>query len=172
MTPAPVIPRELLAEAFRNPRLVRAFEQQTQALSEAQAQGADNVAATDALQDATYIVLSPNAALANERVLKVGRGIRLSVTDTAIILDASNEVPHVSGGFSVQLTAQADTAVVLPLSGTLATRSGDETLTNKTLETPKLVGLLDAADDAAAATGGVPVGGVYRTGSILKTRVA
>lgn len=27
------------------------------------------------------------------------------------------------------------------------------------------------ADDAAAAVGGVPVGGLYRTGSILKVRV-
>jgi hypothetical protein len=30
----------------------------------------------------------------------------------------------------------------------------------------------DYADDAAAATGGVPVGGVYRTGSILKARIS
>jgi hypothetical protein len=28
------------------------------------------------------------------------------------------------------------------------------------------------ADDAAAATGGVPVGGVYKTGSVLKVRAA
>lgn len=32
--------------------------------------------------------------------------------------------------------------------------------------------LIDAADDAAAALAGVAVGAVYRTGSILKTRVA
>ena len=32
--------------------------------------------------------------------------------------------------------------------------------------------LTDAADDAAAATAGVAVGGLYRTGSILKTRIA
>jgi hypothetical protein len=30
----------------------------------------------------------------------------------------------------------------------------------------------NAADDAAAATAGVPVNGVYRTGSILKVRVS
>jgi hypothetical protein len=33
-------------------------------------------------------------------------------------------------------------------------------------------GLGDYADDAAAATGGVPVNGVYRTGSVLKIRVS
>jgi len=32
--------------------------------------------------------------------------------------------------------------------------------------------LADAADDSAAATAGVAVGGLYRTGSILKTRIA
>lgn len=31
--------------------------------------------------------------------------------------------------------------------------------------------VIDAADDTAAATAGVPVGGTYRTGSILKIRV-
>lgn len=31
--------------------------------------------------------------------------------------------------------------------------------------------IIDAVDDAAAAAGGVPVGGTYRTGSILKLRV-
>ena len=33
------------------------------------------------------------------------------------------------------------------------------------------IGPADFADDASAATGGVPVGGIYRTGSILKVRV-
>jgi hypothetical protein len=31
--------------------------------------------------------------------------------------------------------------------------------------------IIDAVDDAAAATAGVPVGGTYRTGSVLKLRV-
>ena len=40
------------------------------------------------------------------------------------------------------------------------------------LDGPSLSGIVDAADDAAAATAGVVVGGVYRTGSILKIRVS
>ena len=32
--------------------------------------------------------------------------------------------------------------------------------------------LRDYADDAAAAAGGVPVGGIYRTASALKVRIA
>ena len=62
--------------------------------------------------------------------------------------------------------------VLGPLTGILATVGNIETLTNKTLAAPKLSGLGDYADDAAAAGGGVPVGGVYRTGSALKIRVS
>lgn len=39
------------------------------------------------------------------------------------------------------------------------------------LDAPQLSSLVDAADDAAAATAGVVVGGVYRTGSALKIRI-
>lgn len=45
-------------------------------------------------------------------------------------------------------------------------------LTTYILDAPKLSNILDAADDAAAAALSVPVGGIYRTGSILKIRVA
>jgi hypothetical protein len=41
---------------------------------------------------------------------------------------------------------------------------------NEVLKILNVVG--DYVDDAAAATGGVPIGGVYRTGSILKVRVS
>ncbi len=36
----------------------------------------------------------------------------------------------------------------------------------------KILNILPFADDAAAATGGIPVGGLYRTASALKIRVA
>lgn len=39
------------------------------------------------------------------------------------------------------------------------------------LDGPSLSNIVDAADDTAAATAGIAVGGVYRTGSILKIRV-
>lgn len=50
--------------------------------------------------------------------------------------------------------------VPTPEDGTIRLVRGDNTL------------LTNYADDAAAATGGVPVGGLYRTGSALKVRVA
>ena len=37
---------------------------------------------------------------------------------------------------------------------------------------PSITGLADYADDSAAATGGVPVNGLYRTGRVLKIRVS
>lgn len=45
-------------------------------------------------------------------------------------------------------------------------------LTTYILDAPKLSNIQEAADDAAAAALSVPVGGIYRTGSILKIRVA
>jgi hypothetical protein len=40
------------------------------------------------------------------------------------------------------------------------------------MEAPTYSELIDAVDDAAAATAGVPLWGVYRTGSALKVRIA
>ena len=36
----------------------------------------------------------------------------------------------------------------------------------------KISGVVDAADDTAAASAGVPVNGIYRTGNALKIRVS
>lgn len=172
MTPAPTLPRDLLAKALGNPRLVTAFEQQSQAITETQQQAGETLAATSALQDATFVTLSPNDTLTGERVLKVGPGLKIAITDDAVTISVNDEVPHVRGGFAALMTAQGPTSLVLPLSGTLATRAGDETLSNKTLSSASFIGLGDYADDTAAAAGGVPVGGVYRTASALKVRVA
>jgi hypothetical protein len=67
-----------------------------------------------------------------------------------------------------------------------ATIEGAETLTNKTLTaptletptinsptlaTPSVSGLQNFANDAAAATGGIAIGGMYRNGSTIMVRV-
>lgn len=172
MTPAPTLPRELLAQALGNPRLVAAFEQQAEAVQSAQEQTQSNAEATTALQDASFLVLAPNATLTGERVFTAGEGIVTSDSDSRFTVSVDDTVARVDGGFPARLTAQGPTNLILPLTGTLATRSGLETLQNKTLYAPRIEGLGDFADDVAAAAGGVPLNGVYRTASTLKVRVA
>lgn len=172
MTPLPTLRRDDLFRVFDNPRLVVAFEQQSQVLAETQDAVTTGAAATDALQDATVLTLSPNGAFNNERVLKLGRGVKAVDDGQFLTISASDEVPQVAGGFAVQLTAQGPTVLVLPLAGNLATQDQRETLYAKTLNMPSFTGLSDYADDVAAAAGSVPVGGAYRTGSAVKVRVA
>jgi hypothetical protein len=169
-----MIPRDQLAEAFpNNKRLQRAFEEQSRVVDETAAVVAGNLESTDAINNATVITLSPNATFTNERVLKVGPGIRATVDDTYVTLEVDPEgAARVEGGYEVLLRAQGVTDLILPMSGTLATRAGSETLQNKTLAGPKLSGLGNYTNDAAAAAGGVPVGGVYRNASALMVRVA
>ncbi len=56
-----------------------------------------------------------------------------------------------SGAFSITLTATAGTTVTLPISGTLATLTGTEAFTNKTLTVP-IVGAYTVAGLPAAGT--------------------
>src|SRR5438105_2690289 len=74
------IPRHLLEKYFGDdPRMVAAMEEQSQAVETSTAA----VAATDALKDATVIVLSPNGDFTNERVLEWDEGIEVELTDSA-----------------------------------------------------------------------------------------
>lgn len=165
--------RKLLGEVYPdNPRFVRAMEAQALAV-DAATDGLDTQAtATEAMQDASVIVLAANQAFNGERVLVLGQGLSGIDADGKLTLQTSGKVPLVSGDFTLLLALAGNTTVALPLVGTLATLANVETLSNKTISAPKLSGLGDYADDAAAATGGVPVNGVYRNGSQLMIRVA
>lgn len=169
----PGIPRHLLVKYFgADPRLVRAFEDQSIAV-DATVSGLQTTAkATEAIQDATVITLSENAAFTNERRLVLGQGLSAVDDGSTLTIRTSNTVPLVNGGFVVNFTTGGTTSILLPLSGTMATLQNPETLSNKTLAAPKVSGLGDYADDTAAAAAGVPVSGLYRTGSALKIRVA
>ena len=162
--------RDVIAKLFDgDKRSIAAFEEQQRKLAEVDSVVTTNLDATTALKDASIVTLSANAELTNERVLAFGRGIAGKVTDAQIILSATG--PTVNGGFEVQFAIAGDATLSLPLAGILATRDHTETLERKTLAAPKLSGLGDYVDDAAAAVGLVPVGGIYRTGSALKVRV-
>jgi hypothetical protein len=167
-----VLPRELLARALNgDPRVVRYFEEQAAVVGEVAALTTSTLTATGAIQDATIISLSPNGSFNNERVLQVGNGLEMEVTDTNVILRASRSAVMVNGGFALTLTVQGDSALAAPLTGILATRDNVETLKGKTLVTPLLSGLGNYVTDAAAATGGVPIGGVYHSAGALRIRL-
>lgn len=166
------LPRALLEELFGgNPRAIAAFEDLAETTASVEAKTLEGEEATKNIRDASYVVLSPNAELPNERVLAAGRGIVLSATPNSVIIALGIGSVAVDGDFPVNMTAQGPTAVVLPLTGILATLSNAETLSNKVLNAPRLTGLGNYADDTAAAAGGVPVGGMYRNGSALMVRV-
>lgn len=165
--------RKLLGEVFPdNPRIIRAMETQAQAVDAATDGLETQAGATAAMQDASVLVLAPNEAFKGERVLVLGQGLSGTDDGSKLVLKTSGKVPLVSGDFTLLLALSGNTTVAVPLTGVLATVENAETLKNKTLDVPKLSGLGDYADDAAAATGGVPVGGVYRSGSALMVRVS
>ena len=164
------IPRADLSRVFGNPAVVRQFEELQQTVATSEEATTASVDATVALKDASYVTLSANAELSNERVFAVSAGLALDTATPGRVTLTSNVFSD--NGWPVELVASGATSVALPATGVLATRAGAETFTNKTLNAPKLSGLVDAADDAAAATAGVPVGGIYRTGGSLKVRIA
>jgi len=164
--------REMLGRWFKgDERMIRAMEEQQRTVL-ASAEGLQTTAqATDKIESASVVVLASNNAFSNERVLKLGRGLTGTDIDGNLTIQTSDVVPLVTGGFKVTMTAAGDSQFLVPFSGTLATTGNAETLSNKTLAAPKISGIADYADDTAAASGGVPVGGIYRTASALKVRV-
>lgn len=170
MTEEYFISRADLLEAFPL-RAARQFEVMQQTVAKVEDTVTANVDATGALKDATFVTLSANAELPNERVLGLGEGLAFELTDGGVTLN-TDALARVEGGHELRFVVSGDTELVLPLTGGVATRENVETLRNKTLEAPKLSGLKEATDDTAAATAGVPVGGMYRTGSALKVRLA
>lgn len=164
------IDRETLTKTFGNPAMVAAFEDLQNTVARTESVATANVEATGKLSDAAFVTLSPNAELPNERVLALGEGLRFVLAPGGVTI--VSDAPLVEGGYRVRMTVAGDSDLALPLTGILATRDNVETLTHKTLASPALAGIANYADDAAAASGGVPVGGVYRTGSALKMRVS
>ncbi len=169
MTLSPVL-RSELARAFPDqPRLVAAFEEQFAVVKSVADSPLSLAEATTALNDGTFVVLSANEALTNERILTAGSGVKLSADAGTVTI--SIEAPVVSGGHTVTFNAFGPSILSLPLSGVLATRAGVETLSGKTLAAPKFGGLGNYANDVAAAAGGVPINGAYLNGSVFMVRV-
>jgi len=165
--------REMLFRAFNgDARMVAAFEAQTQTVQDnADAVGTGTEATTN-IQNATVVTLSANDVFENERILLVGPGLAIDDNGSNVVIRIADDGVTTTGGFSVNMSAQGVTNVVMPISGTISTLAGGETLSNKTLDAPSLANLGNYANDGAASSGGVPIGGMYRNGSALMVRVS
>lgn len=153
------IPRHLLAKHFPgDTRMIAAIEQLGSTVDDTSATVAANLEATDALNEATVIVLSANAAFNNERILKLDTGLEAIVDDTYVTIRLKDVAR--SQDFAVTLVPAADTSLNVPASGAVLTNT-----------ISGLAATTSYANDAAAAAGGVPVDGLYRNGSVVQVRV-
>lgn len=149
MSGNPTLRRDDLAQFFgSNPRLLSAFEHQAQAIEDA----TSGVADTQALKDATVIVLSGNGDFTNERVLHVGDGIAWEITDTTVTLKVKDVAR--TQDYGVTFVPPAKVILFLPPEGTL-------------LSDVSFANLVDYANNAAAVTAGLGVGELYRTGGAV-----
>lgn len=170
MTEVPAVLRSLLAEAFPNsPRLVRTFEELVQALIEAK--DTAEAAASGDIASAEVLTLAPSAALPNGRALVLGDGFDSVDDGETLSVSLSDLAAKVDGGHPVTFVVTGPTSLVLPEIGTLVSTDAEQTMSNKTLAAPAFSGLGNFANDAAAAAGGVAIGGTYRNGSVLQVRV-
>jgi hypothetical protein len=157
------IPRDLLAKYFgRDPRLVSAFEEQARTVVQ---NSNDILASTESLHDASVVTLSGNAAFANEFVLANGDGTRIEPAPGTVTIAVDDTVARAVGG-KVTFTAPGPVGLTLPSLGTLLSDAVPGRLFR-----PSIGGLVNASSDSAAATAGVPVGGVYHNGGDLRIRL-
>jgi hypothetical protein len=120
MTDLPSFRRDDLAQFFgSNPRLMRAFEEHSAALEEA----TNGVADTQAMKDATVIVLSANGDFTNERLLQVGDGIDIEITADRVRLSVKDVARTQDHG--VTFVPPGEVILFLPPDGTLISEHED-----------------------------------------------
>lgn len=164
--------REMLERWFpKDTRMQKAMELQRDSVAASESGLQTTAQSTERIEQASVLVLASNNAFSNERVLALDPSIAGTDDGNTLTLKTSAVVPRITGGFTVSIAAVGNSQFLVPLTGILATTGNPETLSKKTLATPKISGLGDFADDTAAAAGGVPVTGLYRTGSVVKVRV-
>jgi hypothetical protein len=153
MSDLPTLRRDDLAQFFgSNPRLLRAFEEHSAALEEA----ANGVADTQAMKDATVIVLSANGDFTNERLLQIGDGIDIEITANTVTLSVKDVARTRDHG--VTFVPPGEVVLLLPPDGTL-------------LSDTRIAAMGNYASDAAAAAGGVAIGEFYHNAGAVRLRL-
>ena len=109
---------DLAAIPGMTPKVIRAFEDLPQRISDTETQTATAVASTRGLNEATVLVLSGNDAFDNERILAVGTGLYLTDGGPGGILTLHLTSPiKINGAYMVTLNAPADINLDLPVNG-------------------------------------------------------
>lgn len=137
------------------PKLLSFFESLFATSQSSASDAAGAVAATGAIQEATVITLSSNAAFDNERILTAGIGITLSDGGPGgpLVISSGSSVT-LGGGFALTFNLAADTILDLPATGRVPSSSDGP-----------------FADDTAAAAAGINVGEWYaQTGGTVAWR--
>lgn len=85
--------RKHLAKHFGDDhRMTAHFEEQAQTLATTSEAASSTAQTTDAMRDATVIVLSQNTEFSNERLLRRGAGISMYDTGAALIVELSGQM--------------------------------------------------------------------------------
>lgn len=149
--------RHLLEKYFGDdPRLVAAFEDQAAAVEANSTASQSAVEGTNAIKEASLVTLSENAEFTNERVLLDSDSIEREIGDGTLKLKVKDVVR--SQDFTVKLVPTGDSELGVPESGDL-------------ISSQKVTTLGNFASDAAAAGGGVPIGGLYHNAGVLRVRL-
>lgn len=137
------------------PKLIRFFEQLFVEGQSTKASVAGAVESTGALQNATVLTLSSNAAFTNERVLSLSSAFTVVDTGPGGELQISlGGTVGLNGGFSCTFNLAADTNLDLPTLGRVPSSADGP-----------------YADDTAAAAAGVAIGEWYaKTGGTVVWR--
>lgn len=147
----------------------------------ARAKGAGSIELGNAVKTDAFVIDVPSGALHGFTATAAGSlgapyyGVKSTTTAVNIGLRSKGS------GSRVQLGNDVDANTFIEVIGQsthpVITAAGpnpnhDLILQGKGTGVPRLPGLRDYADDTAAAAGGIPVTGLYRTGNAIKVRIA
>ena len=144
---------------------------------DAEISGPSSVAVFGTLADGSVVVQFANDSVSPGNTYRYGTGptgAKGWLPVSGDFLAGSGVTLTVGGNGVLTIALSAGSLASLALANTAvqpAALTPYAPLASPTLTTPSLAGLGDYLTDAAAAIGGVPVGGVYRNGSILNIRV-
>lgn len=122
MTDLPIFRQDLLAKVFDGDlTLVSAFQQLVRYVTEAADNASAGASVANTVSTASLLTLSPVSGWAGARVLTQGTGVSLTDDGSRVTVSLDSLTPKIDGGFPVTFLVTADTNLILPVIGTVAT---------------------------------------------------